>query len=232
SYMKYPVPGTKVAYKNIHGTDVIKGMFVYRDAVIVKIEPNLVLRGSVYQPETKTLSKKAQDLFELSVESRILSTDELYAGKICAALDRQHPRDLFDVHVLLKNEGLNDEIRKAFIVYLISHPRPMIEILNPRFMDIRTVFETEFEGLIAESVACEDLSATRERLVSMILSDLTTHEKEFIVSVKEGTPKWELLGLEGIEHLPAVRWKLLNIGKMKPSKHKEAVRKLRNYLGV
>lgn len=71
-----------------------------------------------------------------------------------------------------------------------------------------------------------------ERLVSMILSDLTTQEKEFIVSVKEGTPKWELLGLEGIEHLPAVRWKLLNIGKMKPSKHKEAVRKLRNYLGV
>jgi predicted nucleotidyltransferase component of viral defense system len=226
------VPGTKVAYKNIHGTDIIKGMTVYREAVIVKIEPNLVLRGSVYQPETKTLSKKAQDLFELSVESRILSTDELYAGKMCAALDRQHPRDLFDVHILLKNEGLNDEIRKAFIVYLISHPRPMIEILNPRFMDIRTVFETEFEGLTAESVACEDLSAIRERLVSMILSDLTTQEKEFIVSVKEGAPKWELLGLEGIEHLPAVRWKLLNIGKMKPSRHKEAVRKLRNYLGV
>lgn len=108
----------------------------------------------------------------------------------------------------------------------------MIEILNPIFMDIRTVFETEFEGLIAESVVCEDLSATRKRLVSMILSELTTQEKEFIVSVKEGAPKWELLGLEGIEHLPAVRWKLLNIGKMKPSKHKEAVRKLRHYLGV
>jgi hypothetical protein len=78
---------------------------------------NLVLRGSVYQPEIKTLSKKAQDLFELSVESRILSTDELYTGKMCAALDRQHPRDLFDVHILLKNEGLVVRIIKGMGVW-------------------------------------------------------------------------------------------------------------------
>lgn len=207
-------------------------MLVNQKGVTVKIEPNLVIRGSVYPPETKPLSKKAQELFELSVQSRILSADELYAGKICAALDRQHPRDLFDVHLLLKNEGFKAEIRKAFIVYLISHPRPIIEILHPKPKDIRAVFENEFKGMIAENVTCENLYTTREHLVSMLLNELTTQEKQFIVSVKEVLPKWELLGLEGIENLPAVKWKLLNIRKMNPSKHKKAVHKLRDYLGV
>jgi len=106
-------------------------MIVNQEGITVKIEPNLVLRGSVYPPEIKTLSKKAQDLFELSIQSRILSMDELYAGKICAALDRQHPRDLFDVHFLVKNEGLTTRIRRAFIVYLISHPRPLLRSSVP-----------------------------------------------------------------------------------------------------
>ena len=138
--IKRRIPGTRIVLKNIRGTNTLKGMVVNQEGVTVKIEPNLVLRGSVYPPEIRTLTKKAQDFFELSVQSRILSTDELYAGKICAALDRQHPRDLFDVHFLVKNEGLTSKIRRAFIVYLISHPRPMIEILNPQPKDMRDVF--------------------------------------------------------------------------------------------
>ncbi|HUU41174.1 MAG TPA: nucleotidyl transferase AbiEii/AbiGii toxin family protein [Desulfatiglandales bacterium] len=207
-------------------------MVVDQEGATVKIEPNLVLRGSVYPPEIKTLSKKAQDLFELSVQSRILSMDELYAGKICAALDRQHPRDFFDVHILFKNEGLTAKIRRAFIVYLISHPRPMIEIPSPQPKDLRDIFEKEFKDMIAENLTCKNLDTTRDDLVSMLRSELTTEEKRFIVSVKEGRPRWELLALEGIENLPAVKWKLLNIRKMDPSKHQEAVLKLREYLGI
>jgi predicted nucleotidyltransferase component of viral defense system len=226
------IPRTQIVQKNIRGTNTLKGMIVNQEGVTVKIEPNLVLRGSVYTPEIKDLSQKAQDFFELSVRSRTLARDELYAGKICAALDRQHPRDLFDVHFLAKNEGLTAEIRRAFIVYLISHPRPMIEILNPQPKDVRDIFEKEFKGMIAEEVTCEDLHTARDDLVSMLQSQLTTDERRFIVSVKEGHPRWELLTLEGIENLPAVKWKLLNIGKMDPSKHQKAVRKLRDYLGV
>jgi predicted nucleotidyltransferase component of viral defense system len=226
------IPRTQIVQKNIRGTNTLKGMIVNQEGVTVKIEPNLVLRGSVYTPEIKELSQKAQDFFELSVRSRTLARDELYAGKICAALDRQHPRDLFDVHFLAKNEGLTAEIRRAFIVYLISHPRPMIEILNPQPKDVRDIFEKEFKGMIAEEVTCEDLHTARDDLVSMLQSQLTTDERRFIVSVKEGHPKWELLTLEKIENLPAVKWKLLNIGKMDPSKHQKAVRKLRDYLGV
>ena len=230
--IKRRIPVSQIVLKNVRGTKTLKGMVVNQEGATVKIEPNLVLRGSVYPPEIKALSKKAQDLFELSVQSRTLSMDELYAGKICAALDRQHPRDLFDVHFLLKNEGLTAKIRKAFIVYLISHPRPMIEILNPHPKDMIDIFEKEFKGMIDKEVSYYDLDKTRDKLVSMLRNELTTEERRFIVSVKEGHPRWELLALKGIENLPAVKWKLLNIGKMDPLKHQEAIIKLRGYLGI
>ena len=86
--IKRRIAGTRIVLKNVRGTNTLRGVVVDQEGATVKIEPNLVLRGSVYPPEIKTLSKKAQDLFELSVQSRILSVDELYAGKICAALDR------------------------------------------------------------------------------------------------------------------------------------------------
>lgn len=226
------ISGTKVTLRKIHGANALRGMVVEREGVTVKIEPNLVMRGSVYPPEVRALSRNAQQVFELSVQSRLLSTEELYAGKICAALDRQHPRDLFDVHWLLRNEGISLRTRKAFLVYVISHPRPMIEILNPSFNDIRDVFEKEFKEMTTENLSYEELCATRENLVSTLMKEVTTEEKHFLVSVKEGVPRWDLLGLEGVENLPAVKWKLLNIGKMEPSKHKDAVRKLKEYLAA
>jgi predicted nucleotidyltransferase component of viral defense system len=230
--IKRKIPGTEIIQKRIHGTDVVKGLVVNREGVTIKIEPNLVLRGSVYPPEIRQLSKKAQNLFELSLQSRTLSPYDLYAGKICAALDRQHPRDLFDVHLLLKSEGLKPEIRKAFIVYLVSHPRPMVEILSPQRKDIRAIFENEFKGMIAENITFEALEMTRNNLVAILLQELAPDERKFIVSVKQGQPRWDLLDFEGIKDLPAVKWKLLNIARMAPSKHQKAVRKLRDYLGV
>lgn len=230
--IKKRLTGTGVIPKKIHGTEFVRGLIIEREGVTVKIEPNLVLRGSVYPPEIKMLSKKAQELFELSLQSRILSPYELYAGKICAALDRQHPRDLFDIHLLLKGEGLKPEIRRAFIVYLVSHPRPMVEILSPQLKDIRDIFEKEFKGMIAEHITFEALETTRKELVAIFREELTPDERRFIVSMKQGQPFWDLLELKGIKDLPAVKWKLLNISKMDPAKHRMAVRRLRDYLGV
>ena len=226
------VPGTNVIPKKPQGIDLLSGLFVRRQEATVKIEPNPVIRGSVFPPTRQVISPRARDLFGISVECQILSEDELYAGKICAALDRQHPRDLFDIMMLLRYGKFGTAMRKAFIVYLISHDRPMVEILNPRFGDIRAAFETEFEGMTVEEVTCEDLEKIRRELVEMITRELTIEEKQFIVSVKEGAPRWDLIGIEGIENLPAVKWKLLNIARMTPSKHRQAVHKLRDYLGV
>ena len=117
-------------------------------------------------------------------------------------------------------------------MYLISHDRPIYEVFNPNLTDIRPIFEKEFRGMVTEPVTCEQLAETRQELIERISAELTVEEKQFIVSVKEGRPQWELLGLEGVENLPAVRWKLLNISKIDPDKHRKAVRRLRDYLGV
>jgi predicted nucleotidyltransferase component of viral defense system len=201
------IPGTKIFPKKLKGFDLWSGCSIQREDATIKIEPNLVIRGSLFP-------------------------NELYAGKICAALDRQHPRDLFDVLIFLREGTFNDAMRKAFIVYLISHDRPMVEILDPRFADIRPVFEAEFRDMTLEEATCEDLEKTREQLVSMITSVLTIQERQFIVSIKEGIPQWDLIGLEGVQNLPAVQWKLMNIGRMAPAKHQQALRKLRDYLDV
>jgi hypothetical protein len=226
------IPGIRAFSKKDRQFDAVAGLLIRRGEATIKVEPNLVLRGSAFPTETRPLCKKAQDLFELSIEARTLSFEDLYGGKACAALDRQHPRDLFDIHMLFKNEGFPEKVRRAFIVYLVSHSRPMIEILNPRGGDLRPVFEKEFQGMVVEPISAEELRIAGERLVPRLREEMTEGERQFIVSVKEGKPQWDLLEVPGIENLPAVRWKLQNISRMAPAKHQEAVRKLRNYLCV
>jgi hypothetical protein len=226
------IPGTKIVGRQAERHDRLTAITVRREQATVKVEPNLVLRGSVYGTEIRPLSKKAQELFELSMDVRTLSTADLYGGKICAALDRQHPRDLFDVRLLLQNEGLPEKTRKAFVIYLISHGRPMYEILRPGLVDIRPSFEKDFQGMVTEEISCEELCETRDRLVERVSAELTLEERQFIVSVKEGKPRWDLFGIPAIVDLPAVKWKLVNISRMDPAKHKDALRRLRDYLGV
>ena len=226
------IPGVRVFSKRDRDFNLVAGLLIRRGDATIKVEPNPVLRGSVFPAETRVLCQKARDLFELSLEARTLSFEDLYGGKACAALDRQHPRDLFDINMLFKNEGLQEKVRKAFIVYLVSHSRPMIEILNPHWGDLLPIFEKEFQGMVVEPVTAEELSIVGKHLVSRLHQEMTQEERRFVVSVKEGKPEWDMLGVTGIENLPAVQWKLQNIRRMTPAKHREALRRLRDYLGV
>lgn len=226
------IPGIKISPKRIRGLDMTVGLLVQSQEAAIKIEPNLVLRGTIYPPELRALTPKAREAFEVMVTCRTLAEDEMYAGKNCAALDRQHPRDLFDILVLLRDAKFTPAMRKAFVVYLVSHDRPMVELLDPGFVDIRSSYRMEFRPMTTEKISLEDLERTREELVSLINCELTLPEKKFIVSVKEGAPQWELLEQEGIENLPAVKWKLVNIAKMGKGKHQQAVKKLRDHLKI
>jgi predicted nucleotidyltransferase component of viral defense system len=223
-------PDSQVTAQKIRPSNALRGLIVKRGAATIKIEPNLVLRGFIFSPQVRSLSKKAQDFFETAVSMKILSEAELYGGKICAALDRQHPRDLFDVKILLDSGGFEEKARKAFIVHLISHPRPIVELLNPHFVDISEIYEKDFKNMTLEKVEYGELIEARNRLISTIKRSLTPEEKKFVLSVKSGEPEWDLLGLDGIENLPAVRWKIINIKNMSPKKCKEAFEKLRIYL--
>ncbi len=230
------LPGCSIHSRKIKQTDFTGKLIVKWNRETIKIEPNYLIRGTVFDTEIKSLSKKTEELFETSMNIQLLSMEELYAGKICAGLDRQHPRDLFDIKILLENEGLTEKIRKAFIVYLISHNRPMVELLDSQLKeDIRGNFKREFEGMTSEPVEYDELVAAKDELMRLIRKALTIEERQFILSVKKRTPEWGLLGLEGIEKLPAVKWKLKNLNnfhRVNRTKYKNAVAKLQTWLEV
>lgn len=230
--VKKTIPGAKVQETRAREPDRIVKLVVATGRTRIKIEPNEVIRGSVFAVEERELSKSAEDAFELSVTARTLSVADLYGGKLCAALDRQHPRDLFDVMVLLENEGITDEIRKAFVVYLASHDRPINELLDPTRKDIRRIYESEFAGMTVEEVKYEELITAREALIGTLMRELTDDEKTFLVSLKEGRPKWSAIGIEGIEKLPAIQWKLMNIQKIGEPKRAESLERLKRKLGL
>jgi predicted nucleotidyltransferase component of viral defense system len=198
----------------------------------VKVEPNETIRGSVFPSELRDLSPQVEEDFGLFMSVQNLSFPDLYAGKICAALDRQHPRDLFDVMLLLRHEGLTADIRRAFLVYLISHNRPMAELLQPNRLPLESTFDREFLGMSRISVTCDELVAVRDRLVDSLALELSTDERLFLLSFKELQPNWSLLGLAGVQLLPAVQWKLQNLAQMPQQKHLLALHKLRQVLAL
>ena len=169
---------------------------------------------------------------QIYLEAAVLSVPDLYGGKICAALDRQHPRDLFDVKILLEAEGITQLIRKAFLVYLISHDRPVYELLQPNPKDFRSIFDSEFQGMTFNPVSMDDLINTRSTLIETLHKAMTDDEKRFLLSLKKGNPNWLWLGLEGIKKLPAVQWKIHNIQKMGAEKHEIALDKLKRVLNL
>lgn len=205
-------------------------LLVRAGGTVVKIEPNLVLRGTIYQPQIMFVTQHVHDEFAVAVKAKVLAMEDIYGGKICAALDRQHPRDLFDVKLLLDNEGITESIRKSFIVHLISHDRPMAELLDPNFQDIKEVFRKEFDGMTFIRVSIGELEDTRAKLLKTIRESLNDKERQFILSIKKCDPRWDLLELAGIDILPAVNWKLYNISKMNKKKHKVALHKLEKCL--
>lgn len=190
----------KAAFKDVALTEVYKSkrdslrLIVARNGVQIKVELSPVLRGTVYEPQLMEVRAAVEDEFGY-VEMPVVALADLYAGKMCAALDRQHPRDLFDIKWLLENEGLTEEIRKAFLVYLSSHNRPMAELLRPQYKEISAIYVGEFANMAETDVSLEELLAVRERLVELIHQGLTESEKGFLRSFKNREPDWVLLGL-------------------------------------
>ena len=187
----------------------------------VKVEVSPVTRGTVVPPQTMRVTDVVEDAFGFA-EMSVVAFEDLYAGKLCAALDRQHPRDLFDVELLYENEGLTDDLFRTFLVYAACSKRPLHELIDPNMVLIDRAFAQEFEGMTVEHVPLETLLAARERLVQDVQSRMVGKAAEFLLSIHDGEPDFGLIDLQAAANLPAIRWKLINIEKLKadnPEKH-------------
>ena len=179
------------------------------------------------------VAEAVESEFGRFVSVNIVSHAELFGGKICAALDRQHPRDLFDIHHMLNNEGLTDEIRMGFMAMLLSHSRPIHEMIRPNFQNQEQVFESQFADMAFTPFSYADYKATREHLAQEINNGWTDNDRAFLLGFKQGRPDWALVPLENLSRMPAIRWKLLNIQKLiaqNPAKHAQQLKALEERL--
>lgn len=209
-------------------------LFVRRDKLEVRVEVNFVLRGTLYPVRTASLTPNAKAALLADMALPVVSLEDLYGGKLVAALDRQHPRDLFDVMQLFLHEGITPEIRRSFIVYLASHNRPIHEVLAPALRDISRDYEGTFRGMTVEPVPREALLAARERMIAELQAGLDAAERAFLLSIACNDPDWTLLPIGHLAQLPGIRWKLANIdrlAKANPKKLKAQARALEKVLG-
>jgi predicted nucleotidyltransferase component of viral defense system len=174
----------KVQYSRMGHTGIVIKLLVKSERAAIKIELSPVLRGTVYPSAMRRIQPAAEDRFGF-VETSVVSFEDLFGGKIVAALDRQHPRDLFDVKLLLENEGITPRLKEAFMVYLLSHNRRFLEILNPSLLDIQESFETDFSGMTTVPVELVDLEKARVELVEQINGSLTREDREFLIAFKD-----------------------------------------------
>ncbi|AFW02193.1 hypothetical protein BAR24_12885 [Gluconobacter oxydans] len=223
------IPGVKVNASRSADENIVTKLVVRVGGVQIKIEVTPVLRGTVYDPAVTSVVPAVEDAFGFA-EMQVVSFADLYAGKIVAAFDRQHPRDLFDVRGLLANEGVDDALRRAFLVYLISHNRPMAEVLAPTRKPLREEFERGFVGMTEESVTLAELEAAREAIIAEMVAAMPDDHRRFLVSFKQGEPAWELLGIPEAQHLPAVMWKQRNLAKLPDAKRAELTEALERVL--
>jgi predicted nucleotidyltransferase component of viral defense system len=221
--------GARVDQTSPKGENCVTRLDVRLNGAQVKIEVTPVLRGCVYDPELRSVSARVEEEFGFG-EIQVVSFADLYAGKLVAALDRQHPRDLFDVRDLLANEGIGDALRRAFIVYLVSSNRPFAELLAPTRIAIAQEFARGFDGMSDTRVTVDDLIGAREQLIAEIVGKMPKDHKKFLLSLKRGEPEWKLLGVAGADALPAVRWRLENLAKMDQKKKDALIERLREVL--
>lgn len=192
-------------------------LFVERGRTRIKVEVNHVFRGTLLPVQSRPLAEQAQDLFFSDVEIPLLHPDELYGGKLVAAMDRQHPRDLFDVLMLYENGGLTDGIIDCFVGYLAGHNRPVHEVLFANEISIESAFLNEFRGMTREPVELTKLLEARRQLFAEVPARLSRSRKEFLLGLVGGVPDWSLMPFGHLSEMPAIRWKLANLERLRES---------------
>jgi predicted nucleotidyltransferase component of viral defense system len=199
----------------------------------VKVETSPVGRGTVLAPQSLRVADVVEDTFGFA-EMQVVAFEDLYGGKLHAALDRQHPLDFYDVKLLYENEGLTDSLFRVFLVYVSASGRPMHELLAPAKASLDALYTEEFVGMTREAVDLDELESARARLLADIRARLTGDAATFLLSLHDAEPDFGLIGFPDAERLPAVQWKLLNLRKLmadNPRKHAEQRALLKALLG-
>lgn len=212
------------------GTRSVTRLVASRGRARVQVETTPVMRGTVHPVRSMVVRPKVEEAFGFA-SVQVLDFADLYAGKLAAALSRQHPRDLFDVSLLLEDERADERLWRTFLVYLTCSPKPAWEMLAPRApADFAAMFDAHFKGMTAEPVSAEALLESRERLLARVAEWLDEPSRAFLGSVEDEKPDFGLIGLPHAGELPGVRRKLHNLAQRSPAKRQADRRELEQTL--
>lgn len=204
-----------------------------KDGTTIKIEVNGTKRGILGDTEKIQLCERAKDEFGMTCFANIVSWSQLFGGKIAAALSRQHPRDLFDCRGITSQDF--QTVKNGFMLCLLGSDKPIIESLQPNPIDQRDALANQFEGMTDEPFNYDDYQNSRTNLIEVVNNGFTDEDKEFLISFEESNPDWSKCCAGDLSDYPSVRWKLMNIAKLKsknPAKHKEGIDKLACYFNI
>lgn len=200
------------------GTSAVTRLVASRGRARVQVETTPVMRGTVHPVRNMVVRPSVEEVFGFA-SMQVLGFGDLYAGKLAAALSRQHPRDLFDVGLLLEDERTDQVLWRTFLVYLTCSPKPAWEMLAPRMpVDFAATFDAHFRGMTTQPVSAEALLENRQRLLAHVSAWLDEPSCAFLRSVEEEQPDFRLIGFPHAVELPAVRRKLRNLGQRTAAK--------------
>ena len=194
----------------------------------VKVEVSMI-RGHLLPTQIVSVCKKVEEIIGYA-EVLLLDDREIYAGKLCATLDRQHPRDLFDVTQLLLDKIIDEPLIDIFLIYLMSGNRPIVELLSPNFKDISDTYHKLFIGISLKQVSLSELEATRESLLKKIYQCMNDSHKKLLLDFKKGNINWTDCPFPKAQFLPAIKWKQINLNKMSKEKRAQAIQTLESVL--
>ena len=224
---------TKGYIANVQGNDIEKKIICSNQYAKIKIEPNYIIRGYIEKPEILEVCENVEDECGYA-QIQVVSKKELYGGKICAALDRQHPRDLFDIKELIEKDEINEELIKGFIAMLLSHDKPLHETLNPNIKNQTEIFEKQFQGMTNKKFSYIEHEQTLNNLINIIKEKILPYKQPLLdfVSLKVDLSDFKI---NNLEKLPALKWKIKNLQKLQSmniKKFEEQYNQLYKYFEV
>lgn len=188
------------------------GLVASNGRVQVKVETNMVFRGTLHPTAVQNLSPGAQEWLGREAPARVLHPAEVYASKFMAALDRQHPRDLYDVWRLYQRGPIDPQIMSTIVIYLCGHNRPPHELLVSPERVLMGDYTRALVGMIRGEIPSLDaLVAARVQLRADVLSGLQPADRAFLAGFFACEPDWSLLAFPHASDLPALQWKQRNL---------------------
>ena len=106
----------------------------------------------------------------------------------------------------------------CFVAYLAGHNRPVHEVLFSADATLGTIYENHFRGMTSKEVSLEVLQQVRADMKRDLARALTADHKEFLLSLVKAEPQWDLMPFPHLKDLPALKWKLANLAKLKAAK--------------